>query len=220
VAMQPATVAPSGGAIGDCVATANVAAPGGGHWTSGVTANDPIQTVVNEIWFDTVLEFAEGSSCNIPVSGSFNTGVSLPVYSPSGGANDWVMFRTHQNAAGDFPPFGTRTGPQYASKLATLNATTPGMPIGSPCGTPSCSTQNFNAQFFDCFEVNCNHFWWENLKFDHSYNSTLYPAGVVDPPAFTNYIRFQPNVFVSSLLTATTSLIGSIFRASHIRHAR
>jgi len=135
---------------GDCVASS----PGVSiqtNWLHAVVTNDTVQTVVSDIWFDTVLEWAEGSACNIPQagSGSFYEGVTLPVYSPAGGSNDWVMFRTHQNAAGDFPPFGTRTGPQYKGKLASLKATTPGLPANvPPCTQPSCQGQNFNGSFF------------------------------------------------------------------------
>lgn len=202
---------PSGGAIGDCVAASNVTAPGGGHWLGNVTANDTLTQIVGEIWYDVLLEFPESSTCYIPVSGFFNQGIELPVYSPArGSSNDWVIFQTHDNSAGggDLPAFGMRTGPQYASKLATLKAKTPGLPTpGTTCNAPfnlNCNTVTLTPQFFDCFQTDCNGFWWRNLEFDHDYNSTLYPTGVVDPYVFMNYIRFEPVVGASSLPLTTT----------------
>ncbi len=176
---------------GTCVAAGNVARRT--NWSSAVTAGDSFQKLVNEIWFDTVIEFPEGSSCAIPQdSNGFHTGVTLPQYSPAGGPNDWVVIRTHSNAAADLPPFGMRTGPQFASKLATLVAQVPGMPI-----VPGAGTQNFNGQIFDCYATGCNHFWIENVAMTHLFNSTLYPAGATDPPAFVDYVRFVPQCVFS-----------------------
>jgi hypothetical protein len=174
-----------------CVAASTVAKQT--NWSSAVTTGDSLQTIVNEIWFDTVIEFPEGSSCGIPQdNGGFHTGVTLPQYSPNGGANDWVVFRTHANAASDLPPFGVRTGPQFASKLATLVAQTPGMPLA-----PGSATQNFNGQIFDCYQNGCNHFWIENVAMTHAFNTTLYPPGGTDPPAFVDYVRFVPQCVFS-----------------------
>lgn len=185
---------------GNCEAAANVAKQT--KWTSAVTAGDSFQQVINEIWFDTIIEFPETLSCNIPASGSFHTGVTLPAYSPSGGPNDWVIIRTHANAAADFPPPGVRTGPQFAAKLATLVAQTPGMPL-----TPGNGQQNFNGQIFDCYMNGCNHFWVVNIAMTHAFNSTLYPPGVTDPPAFVHYVRVQSpvgNTSVDTCPSATT----------------
>lgn len=185
---------------GNCEAAANVAKQT--KWTSAVTAGDSFQQVINEIWFDTIIEFPETLSCNIPASGSFHTGVTLPAYSPSGGPNDWVIIRTHANAAADFPPPGVRAGPQFAAKLATLVAQTPGMPL-----TPGNGQQNFNGQIFDCYMNGCNHFWVVNIAMTHAFNSTLYPPGVTDPPAFVHYVRVQSpvgNTSVDTCPSATT----------------
>jgi hypothetical protein len=171
---------------GTCVAASNVAKQT--NWSSAVTAGDSLQKIVNEIWFDTVIEFPEASSCIVPADNNgFHLGVTLPQYSPGGGSNDWVVIRTHANAASDLPPFGVRTGPQFASKLATLVAQTPGMPI-----SPGNATQNFGGQLFDCYQNGCNHFWIENVAMTHAFNTTLYPPGATDPPAFVNYVRFVP----------------------------
>ncbi len=170
------------GSTGNCEsATAQTALT---HWGGNVNIGDSFQTVVNNIWFDVVIEFPEGLSCNIPATGVHFAGVSMPLYSPSGGPTDWVMIRTHPNAASDFPPFGVRTGPQYASKLAKLVAQTPGMPLAAGNGT-----QNFFGQILDC-SLGCNHFWIENLEMTHATNGTLYPIGIVDPPVFVNPVAF------------------------------
>jgi hypothetical protein len=160
-----------------CVAAANVAKQT--NWSSAVAAGDSFQTVLNEIWFDTVIEFASGSSCIVPSVGPDIIGVSLPPYSPVGGPNDWVMIRTHANSASDLPPFGVRTGPQFASKLATLVAQIP---------NNRTSVQNTQGQLFNCYATDCNHFWMENIGWTHQFNSTVYPPGVADPPAFGPYI--------------------------------
>lgn len=183
---------------GNCEAAANVAKQS--KWSSAVTAGDSFQKVVNEIWFDTIIEFPEALSCNIPASGGFNTGVGLPAYSPAGGPNDWVIIRTHANAASDFPPPGVRTGPQFAPRLATLVAQTPGMPL-----TPGNGQQNFNGQIFDCYVNGCNHFWIVNIAMTHAFNSTLYPPGVTDPPAFVHYVRFQSPVGNTSVDTCPST---------------
>ncbi len=183
---------------GNCEAAANVAKQA--KWTSAVTAGDSFQQVINEIWFDTIIEFPETLACNIPASGNFHTGVTLPAYSPAGGPNDWVIIRTHANAASDFPPPGMRTGPQFAAKLATLVAQTPGMPL-----TPGNGGQNFNGQIFDCYMNGCNHFWIVNIAMTHAFNAALYPPGVTDPPAFVNYVRFQSPVGRTSVDTCPST---------------
>ena len=186
------TVVPmQAGSDGACVAASSVAKQT--NWSSAVTKGDSLQKIVNEIWFDTVIEFPEGSSCGVPAANDgFHTGVTLPQYSPNGGANDWVVIRTHANSPSDLPPFGVRTGPQFASKLATLVAQTPGMPLA-----PGNGTQNFNGQLFDCYQNGCNHFWIENVAMTHAFNTTLYPPGGADPPAFVDYVRFVPQCVYS-----------------------
>jgi hypothetical protein len=189
---------------GTCVAASNVAKQA--NWSSSVHAGDSLQTVVNEIWFDTAIEFPEGSSCKMPVTGQDGAGVRLPQYSPAGGPNDWVVIRTHPNAASDLPPFGVRTGPQYASKLASLVAQYPNMP-SIPGGWNS---QQYAGQIFECNAVGCNHFWIENLEMTHAYNTTLYPAGILDPRGFGEMVHvmtacsYTPNTGCTINVPATT----------------
>lgn len=214
VSMKPATTSGTDTqgrayAVSDCVAVSGVANPGGSFpWSSGVTANDTYQTVINEINLDTLIEHAEGISCNIPPLGGFKAGVQLPRYTP-GGTNDWVMIRTHANAASDFPPFGMRTGPQYAARLASLIAVTPAEGNAPPHGINTAG-QNFNGQIFNCPATGCNHFWIENITFDHAVNSTIYPAGSVDPLTFTYYVGatgtcvYIPNTGCDITVAATT----------------
>jgi hypothetical protein len=187
-----------GSANGECVAAAGV--PQQSNWNGDVLAGDNITTILQKVFFGTVIEFPQGASCKVfqtqPV---WHTGYVLPMLpvDPMAAGNidspshRWIVFRTKKINAADFPPFGVRTGPQWASKLAKLVAQNPGMTTdGSGLGR---GVQDFNGQLFDCYVQGCHHFWFENMEWTHLADSSVYPAGLVDPPAFVNYIRFFPN---------------------------
>lgn len=154
------------------------------NWAGGISTGDSAQTVFNQIWYGTTIDFPESTSCGwVQTESSFHTGVSCPTYStPNNGA--WVVIRTVPSSAANFPPFGARTGPQYASKLATLIVQTPAMPK-----SPGNGDINLNGQIFDCYRSPANHFWFENLAITHAFNSTVYPPGETDPAAFGLYFR-------------------------------
>ena len=93
---------------------------------------DSVQTVLNEVGYGAILEFDQGTVCK--AAGTFNSAgaYDFPVKSVdpnASGINDpnhrFIVMRTKQVNASDFPPIGFRTGPQWASKLALLQSQTP-----------------------------------------------------------------------------------------------
>jgi len=194
---------------GECVAAAGV--PQQPMWNAAVLAGDNITTILQKIFYGTVIEFPQGASCKVPQSEPYwHSGYILPLLpvDPAASGNidspnhRWIVFRTKQINAADFPPYGVRTGPAWAPKLAKLVAQNPGMPTDG--SSPGRGTQNFTGQLFDCYAVGCHHFWFENLEWTHLADSTVYPpAGLFDPPAFVNYIRFYPNQ--SDITTTATT---------------
>jgi hypothetical protein len=193
---------------GECVAAANVAQQP--QWNGGVLAGDNITTILGKIFFGTVIEFPQGATCKVfqtdPIWHSGYVLPSLPIDPNAGGDIDspnhrWIVFRTHTVNPADFPPFGVRTGPQWAPKLAKLVAQTPGEPTDG--SAPGLGVQNSNGQLFDCYMQQCHHFWFENMEWTHLADTTVYPAGLVDPPAFVDYLRLIPSL--SGALTPATT---------------
>ena len=188
----------TGSTNGECVAAAGV--PQQSMWNGAVLAGDNITAILQKIFYGTVIEFPQGASCKVfQTEPNWHTGYVLPMLpvDPKASGNidspshRWIVFRTKKINAADFPPFGVRTGPQWAAKLAKLVAQNPGMPTDG--SGPGRSVQNFNGQLFDCYVQGCHHFWFENLEWTHLADSTVYSAGLTDPPAFVPYIRFYPN---------------------------
>jgi hypothetical protein len=188
------------GGTGECVAASSIAQQP--TWVAPVTAGDNITTILAAIGFATVIEFPQGASCKVlQTETGFHTGYALPAYpvdptasSINDPAHRWVVFRTIQSATTDFPAFGVRTGPAWASKMAKLIAQTPGQPQ-----SPGSGTQNFNGQLFDCYQIACHHFWFENMEWTHLADSTIYTPGAVDPPAFVNFLRLASPQYAASL---------------------
>ena len=186
---------------GLCEAANNVAQQT--NWSSGVTTGDSVQTVLNEIWYDTIIEAAEGSSCIVAQSGSNLQGPTIPSYSPPAGTNDWLVIQTHVNSASDFPPPGVRTGPQYLSKLWTLVAQTPN---SNPVTLASIGgSDNLAAELFYCPQNGCNKVWIRNVAMTHTFSTctyftiSCYPTGAVDPPIFGPFVGFLGHVGSSSV---------------------
>lgn len=184
---------------GECVAAADVAQQP--QWSGGVLAGDNIPTILGKIFFGTVIEFPQGATCKVfQTEPNWHSGYvlpALPIDPNAGGDIDspnhrWIVFRTHAVTPADFPPFGVRTGPQWAPKLAKLVAQNPGEPTDG--SAPGLGVQNFNGQLFDCYMQQCHHFWFENMEWSHLADTTIYPAGLVDPPAFVDYIRLIPSL--------------------------
>ncbi len=132
-------------------------------WT--VTAGDGIPTILSEIKFGAIVEFPQAATGNVPDTGSFNSGYDLPVIAVdpcSSGIADpnhrWVIFRTHQVNAADFPPYGFRTGPTWAPKLANFQAQVPTSVLYT-------SGQIFETNLQSTSATPIHHFWLSNLAF-------------------------------------------------------
>lgn len=205
---------------GECKATSNVAAPGGGGWVGSVHIGDNPGTVMAEIGYGTAIEYPQGAICKVPEQLAFNhSGYVLPALAldPLAGGNidssahRYIVHRTHQVGAADFPPVGYRTGPSWASKLAKFVVQTPGNPTDG--SNPGLGVQNFVGQVFDCANTRCHHFWFEDLEMTHLADSTVYPGNVINPPGFTAYIRTQPAVgdITTSLTTPDYNVVDRVY---------
>jgi hypothetical protein len=175
-------------------------------WSASIsTGTDNLTAILGKINYGTIVEFPQGISCKVIETDSYwHTGYVLPVLPVQSGkssiddiTHQWIIFRT-ATGPGPLPPPGFRTGPTYANSLAKLIVQRPGMFYN---GTPN-AAQNFNGQIFDCNQAQCHHFYFENLEFTHLADTSVYPPGIVDPYAFTDYIRLQPAV--PTLSTTTT----------------
>ena len=171
------------GPTGECVAASKVTSSDG--WS--VNAGDPVQTVLNEVGYGTVLEFPQGAMCQVPPIGPAvaTTGYILPSKPPDpsgcGGPcqlsdpmHRWIVLRTQQILPADFPPFGSRITPAWAPKLAKLYS----------------SKINHFSQLFDAEAgtAGVHHFWFQNMEWEddpHYVN----PADYVDPPGFPSFAR-------------------------------
>ena len=148
--------------------TGGVFCAGDPTWT--VTAGDSLQTVLNEVQFGAIIEFPQGATGNAPnvTNGGFieppiavdpcSSGISDP-------AHRWVILRTHQVNAADFPPFGFRTTPSWASKLANFQAQTP------PHGLNSVG-EVFSAMLVAPSTTGIHHFWHSNMEVSVNTGST------------------------------------------------
>src|SRR5208283_1859227 len=106
-----------------------------------------------------------------------NGGYQLPNLAPdpcASGISDpnhrWIILRTHQVNASDFPPFGFRTSPVWTA-IATLQAQTPAnVPVGA-------SGQIFTASLISTPTNPTHHFWLSNLEFSVNASSSNGPWG-------------------------------------------
>ncbi len=129
-------------------------------WT--VTIGDNVQTILNEVGFGAIIEFPQGATGSVP--NTYYGGFLLPVIAVdpcASGISDvnhrWVILRTNQVNAADFPPFGFRTGPAWNSKLANLQAQ---MPHGLYA-----VGEIFSAILTTTSSTPIHHFWFSNLQF-------------------------------------------------------
>ena len=157
-----------------CVAASNVAAPAGHGWSSGVTAGDSFQTVLMEIGYATVIELPQGVTCSITpdVAGRALYVPGKCPYPGTSGISDpahpWIVLRTHSNSSSDFPPFGFRTGPQFASKMAKVQPTV----LTSPSGMLFYANMDYGTP---------HHWWFENFETSVPSSAT---SGVVGIPFY------------------------------------
>lgn len=164
---------------GTCVAASSVSA-------ANVTAGDGLQAIINKVGYGTIIEFPQGAACKVPPQPDSNgAGYLLPtknvdpnaggdVHSPN---HRWIILRTASSGPADFPPFGVRTGPSWAGKMAKLIATTP---------------HPLNGQVFDTGGTSAHHFWIQNLEVTFLNDPGIIPPDAIDPPAFVELIRITP----------------------------
>ncbi|HWC01079.1 MAG TPA: hypothetical protein VG672_30445 [Bryobacteraceae bacterium] len=176
---------------GECVAAQDVSVPG---WRRDVHEGDKIPAVLGAIHYGTVVEFPAGATCKVfPTNSVWNAGYTLPVLpiDPEAAENidspahRWIVFRTAATNPADLPPFGTRTGPTWAAKLAKLEVQEPATGPGGVTST--------TGQIFDVYNTNVHHFWFENLELTHTTSTGVTPADSVDPKPFSTLIRIQPH---------------------------
>jgi hypothetical protein len=114
-------------------AAANVTNPG--DWSGNVSSGDTLQTVLNTVYFGTIIQFPQSTTCANPTSNSTGTGEGalsgvgwyLPYKTVEGvGINSnshrWIVLRTSESTATDFPPSGVQIDPTW-TKLAYIQAT-------------------------------------------------------------------------------------------------
>ena len=135
----------------------------------------------------------------------------IPKYSPNGSTNDWLVIQTHVGSASDFPPAGVRTGPQFLSKLWTLTAQTPNN-NPTTLAAAGLNGENLHAELFECAQNGCNHVWIRNVAMTHTsgaqctyFTASCYPTGVVDPPAFGAFVRFDGALNSTSVVPCPSS---------------
>ncbi len=175
------TIIPMMSANGSYVAAATVTHAGGSFcsndpgWT--VNSGDTIPTILGEIKFGAIVELPQASMGGVPDTNGYNSGFNLPVIPVdpcATGLNDpnhrWIIFRTQQQNAADFPPFGFRTGPAWAPKLANLQAQVPTSVLWT-------SGQIFEANLPAPSVTPIHHFWFSNLEFSVNSNASNGPWG-------------------------------------------
>ena len=114
-------------------AAANVTNPG--DWTGNVTDGDTLQTVLQTVYFGTIIEFPQSTTCANDTTGTTGTGegalTGVGYYLPyktvegvgiSSASHRWIILRTVESASTDFPPAGVQIDPSF-TKVATIQAT-------------------------------------------------------------------------------------------------
>lgn len=157
-------------ATGDCKAKSTVSGTNP-SWT--VNAGDVLDTVIAKVGYGTVIEFDQGVVCEPPEyvkvdNADMPYGYFLPKKSVDplamnvdDPAHRWIVLRTKQVNSGDFPPFGTRTGPTW-TKNAAFKSTRSQVYIPSRNWTFSVVG---NIIMFDTGPGPVHHYWLENLDF-------------------------------------------------------
>jgi hypothetical protein len=182
-----------------------------------IAANEPLGDIINaKLKYGVVVEFEQGIECKVneaPPKHVVNAGYSLlelPIDPQAGGDLDspshrWVVFRTKELTAADFPPYGSRISPNFGSKdaryasdlngdasffkaekkLARLIATVP--------------QGNFNGEIFN-LDVGCHHIWFQKMEW--TVDSSPYPSGTTVAPmyqwlfALANYNTNKPHKYI------------------------
>lgn len=142
----------------------NAACMGDPGWT--VTMSDTLQTVLSEVNFGAIIEFPQGVLGNVDVATGYvppPLAVDPCAMSISDPAHRWIILRTHQVSATDFPPYGFRTGPNWTSKLATIVAQTP--------QTLYAAAQHFSFSLASSSATGIHHIWISNLNLNVAFNS-------------------------------------------------
>ena len=178
------------GGTGECQAVSTVT---NGSWT--VTAGMYVAQILNTIGYGTVLELPQGVSCKVPsaASGIPGYGYILPSIALDNNCSGactmtdtrhrWIIFRTKQLAAADFPPYGSRITPDFAPVLGKFYS-----------AQPNNVAQLFSADGGPVDRV--HHIWFQNVEFldDPAY---VNPPDYVDPVGFTYFARvgsqYQPH---------------------------
>jgi hypothetical protein len=171
------------GSGGECISTASVSAPSG--YSGSISIGDTLTAILaapgTKLWFGTVFEVPQGVTCIVPDTGN-GTGYNLPVMAidpnATGGlitaANHrWIIFRTHKVAASDFPPFGSRINPSYATSLKLGGFQQLAATIGTFVQNGTIFKAAATGQF--------HHFWIENLEF------SLHPTNLVSYGVYLSF---------------------------------
>lgn len=206
----------------ECVASAAVKAPAGYSWT--IARGETLAQIIagNQMTYGTVFQVPQGTTCNVkPSYAPWGAGYALPVLPVDPLAADksidapnhrWIVFRTTPGGEADFPPFGTRTGPEFFSHYGGFKTITPNSVPVYNSGT-----------IFTQYSGQLHHFWIENLKFsvDETQTTANYDhffyfgngEGGGKPP-FGKYLVIRGNYFHgpprANLASGTPSAQGAI----------
>lgn len=163
---------------GSCVAAASVP-------DANVVSGDTLGAIIGKIGYGTILEFPQGAECKVPPQPESNgAGYVLPGKSldPSAGGNidspnhRWIIWRTATATPADFPPFGSRTGPSWAGKMAKLIAQ---------------QQVSGGGQIIDTTFSSAHHWWFQNLEFTHTIDPAYVPPDAMDPLPYQDLIKIS-----------------------------
>ena len=172
---------------GVCTAASNVgpisyggSAPGPTA-TWSVTAGDTIQQILSEIGFGVIIEVPQGALCNVtqpstPITSACGNGglsnyyltlctLAVDPLATGGSINAanhrWIVLRTHQVAATDFPPLGYRLTPSWPqfSKVASLVSQHANGAQSGANGVEVLATDVSQTSY----TIPVHHYWIENL---------------------------------------------------------
>jgi hypothetical protein len=163
------------------------------HWAGSLVAGDDMQTILNNIWFQTAIQVPQGMDCFINQSAPYNTGPNMVHYTPDGGPTDWVVIETKPGGVGDLPPFGYRIDPTFANHLGIMRMRTPMNPSASVA-----SGGFLEGNMFNCAACNANHYWFRNLEFQGQLDTTNFPTNVQDPPMYGVPVSMKPHCLLFS----------------------
>ncbi len=161
-----------------------VKSPGVGSFTSHMTMTTALVTArTSGVGY--VFEYDQGISCDVPIVN--HTAYLLPdmpldqtacggVCTVGDSRHRWLVIRTKQNSASDFPLFMSLININFSAKLAKFVAL-------APCGGIA------GAQLFDGGANNgyVHHIWFKNLQFKISDSYTI-GTNYVDPEYFCAWV--------------------------------